>query len=749
MDGSVDTPEAQVNGVGVKRPSFDVERFQQRKKFKTEELPLTAAQHKAIEDLLHSFKKKGGFDHIRKKIWSEFHDGEGKAEFTRRLTEIAESEIEREPQLLSREQGKAATLIEGAVDRSDIYKTVEKTLDTLAAQHLSAIFESIQEIRRQEVGDEQATREFIAGNRTDEEYALLVKAKRDEREKIWQEEERKRREAEEAEARRKEEEDRKQREIQRQKDDEERARRREREEQRRAEQRALDEQREKERQERYERRRREDRERYRDWGYRDRDRSRTRDRDLERDRDRERDREYRYRDRDRDRSPGYRSERGLSPRRKDSQAEKTPVSKEPTPPPPPPAPVDEKTLEETALQLLLKEGEELAAKARQKPEFDFEEAEAIENGLKPPPTKPKGASDSRFTDTPTKSDVNPQWQKIEVGDVMAVVAAHGGDHPDSMTTITGDHGKLLIDLGIVGRMTEFQFATTARATEAGGRAAVGAVLSLGHTTEIASETVTEQTVTEKGGQIETGTANEMIVTEIMTGVETAAGTEVETVVEIVVGLGRTTTGTVDDTAIILGHHHLVHPTGIEIVIGNVTEKGEEIGQEIEIGTGIEEGKGVVLEIGTGQETGIGQEIGTGQETGKDTETATKTAIETEIGIGIQTWTGKGTGTAIGAVTVNGLSKETRKETEPAIATGIGRDLQRKIKNATVIVRETETEIAAEKRKGTEIALAPDGVPQACSTSTAMSQLLAIEVALLVDDCGLQSGQTSGLVVLSK
>ncbi|KAL4766361.1 BOD1/SHG1 domain-containing protein [Aspergillus foveolatus] len=741
MDGPVDASEAQVNGVGVKRPSFDVERFQQRKKFKTEELPLTAAQHKAIEDLLHSFKKKGGFDHIRKKIWSEFHDGEGKAEFTRRLTEIAESEIEREPQLLSREQGKAATLIEGAVDRSDIYKTVEKTLDALAAQHLSAIFESIQEIRRQEVGDEQATREFKAGNRTDEEYALLVKAKRDEREKIWQEEERKRREAEEAEARRKEEEERRQREIQRQKDEEERARRREREELRRAEQRALDEQREKERQERYERRRREDRERYRDWGYRDRDRSRTRDRDLERDRDRERDRDYRYRDRDRDRSPGYRSERGLSPRRKDPQAEKTPVSKEPTPPPPPP--VDEKTLEETALQLLLKEGEELAAKARQKPEFDFEEAEAIENGLKPPPTKPKGTSDSRFSDTPTKPDVDPQWQKIGAGDVMAAVAAQGGDHLDSMTTIAGDHGKPLIDLGIVGQTTEFQFATTARVTEAGGRAAVGAVLSLGHTTEIASETVTEQIVTgteieivtENGGQIETGTANEMIVTEIVTGVETAAGTEVETevetVVEIVVGLGRTTTGTVDDTATILGHHHHVHPRGIGIVIGNEMETVEGIDQEIEIGTGIEGGKGIVLGIGTGPEIGTGQETGKDTETGRETgigsgtvkETATKTAIETEIRIG--------------------------KETEPAIATGIGRDLQRRTKIATVTARETETEIAAEKRKGTEIALAPDGVPQACSTSTGMSRLLAIEVALLVDDCGLQSGLTSGLEVLSK
>lgn len=99
--------------------------------------------------------------------------------------------------------------------------------------------------------------------------------------------------------------------------------------------------------------------------------------------------------------------------------------------------------------------------------------------------------------------------------------------------------------------------------------------------------------------------------------------------------------------------------------------------------------------------------------------------------------------------MNDLLKETGEETEPAIATGIGRDLQKRTKIATMTARETENEIAAEKRKGTEIALAPDGVPQACWTSTATSQLLAIEVALLVDDCGLQSVQTSGLGVLSK
>ncbi|PYH99312.1 hypothetical protein BO71DRAFT_369178, partial [Aspergillus ellipticus CBS 707.79] len=328
---------------GVKRPSLDLESLQ-RKKFKTDELPLSAAQHTAIENLLHSFKKRGGFDTIRKKIWSEFHDGEGKVEFTNLLVELAEKEIDREPGLLSRGRGKAATLIEGAVDRSDVYKSVEHALDALASNHLPAILDLVREIRRDDIGEERANQEEKAGNKTDEDYDLEVKAKRDLREEAWQEEVRKQQEAEEEEARKKAEEDRKRRELERQKEEEERARRRERDEQRREEQRKLDEQQEKERQERYERRRREDRERFRDW----RDPSRTRDRDSDRDRDRDRDR-FRFRDR----SQGHRSD---------------------------PPPVDEKTLEETALLMLLKEGEELAAKARQKPEFDFEEAEAIENG---------------------------------------------------------------------------------------------------------------------------------------------------------------------------------------------------------------------------------------------------------------------------------------------------------------------------------------------------------------------------------
>lgn len=58
---------------GTKRSSPDVENVQ-RKKFKTSELPISASQRAAIDNLLYSFKKKGGFDAARKKIWAAFNE---------------------------------------------------------------------------------------------------------------------------------------------------------------------------------------------------------------------------------------------------------------------------------------------------------------------------------------------------------------------------------------------------------------------------------------------------------------------------------------------------------------------------------------------------------------------------------------------------------------------------------------------------------------------------------------------------
>jgi hypothetical protein len=43
-----------------------------KKKFKASDLPLTSATRSAIEGLAHTFKKKGGYDALRKQVWEKF-----------------------------------------------------------------------------------------------------------------------------------------------------------------------------------------------------------------------------------------------------------------------------------------------------------------------------------------------------------------------------------------------------------------------------------------------------------------------------------------------------------------------------------------------------------------------------------------------------------------------------------------------------------------------------------------------------
>jgi hypothetical protein len=47
------------------------------KKFKASDLPLPSATRTAIEGLAHSFKKKGGYDSIRKQVWEKFEASVG------------------------------------------------------------------------------------------------------------------------------------------------------------------------------------------------------------------------------------------------------------------------------------------------------------------------------------------------------------------------------------------------------------------------------------------------------------------------------------------------------------------------------------------------------------------------------------------------------------------------------------------------------------------------------------------------
>lgn len=46
--------------------------FVPRKRFKTTELPLNSTQRSTIDGLLHTIKKKGEYDALRKKVWSHY-----------------------------------------------------------------------------------------------------------------------------------------------------------------------------------------------------------------------------------------------------------------------------------------------------------------------------------------------------------------------------------------------------------------------------------------------------------------------------------------------------------------------------------------------------------------------------------------------------------------------------------------------------------------------------------------------------
>lgn len=48
-----------------------------RKKLKTSDLPLASATRAAIEGLAHTFKKKGGYDSLRKQLWGDLEKSVG------------------------------------------------------------------------------------------------------------------------------------------------------------------------------------------------------------------------------------------------------------------------------------------------------------------------------------------------------------------------------------------------------------------------------------------------------------------------------------------------------------------------------------------------------------------------------------------------------------------------------------------------------------------------------------------------
>ncbi|XXH00196.1 hypothetical protein Hte_006538 [Hypoxylon texense] len=355
------------------------------RKFKASDLPLTSATRSAIEGLAHSFKKKGGYDAIRKQVWEKFEQSDYEAQVVKSILEVAEQELERNPsQLLTLERRKAATLIDGALDRSGVYQKADEVLDQLI--DVQAIETRMRELRQAEIGIEAAREEQLRGSKTDEAYAAEsahsleerdrirreLRAKEEqileEKRKIEREERKKRerereRELEKAEAKRKEERDARRREREKKEAERERERDREREERRKARER--DREKDYDRDTRRRSRTRSPRHRSQERPHhRDRDRDRDRDKDHNRDRDRSRRRDSRERRR-RDRS---RDERD---RGKPEELKKQ-LTKE-----------DHERLEREALEDLLRESKKNTAK---QPELEIDEA------LVPPPRRTKPAS---------------------------------------------------------------------------------------------------------------------------------------------------------------------------------------------------------------------------------------------------------------------------------------------------------------------------------------------------------------------
>ena len=340
-------------------------------RFKSSDLPVGREKRIAIDSLSHAFKKKGGFDGLRKKVWAEFSSSGGKENLTSRIHEAAEAEIERDPKLLSRERGTAATLIEGAVDRRGVYKDVETEIDRLLITHVGGCLETLRTIRREDVGQEEAATEEQLGAKTDEDYAKEFEARAAEREetrtkladldkqmetmrrKLIEAEEKKR-----SEARKKREEEAKQRrELQEEMRRAERNRRRE-EENRYAEER------EKQREERR-RRRREDDDAEREYKRRREERERRHSHGRERHNDSNRDEDRRFKE------PVYHSrwpdknDNNGDDKVPNGEMRRDPAKSTNTG-------LDGKTLDDIALQLLIDESKAVANQPRSKHDYSVD-----------------------------------------------------------------------------------------------------------------------------------------------------------------------------------------------------------------------------------------------------------------------------------------------------------------------------------------------------------------------------------------
>ncbi|KAI9667268.1 MAG: hypothetical protein M1821_000082 [Bathelium mastoideum] len=317
-----------------------------RKGVKLLDLPITSTQRSSIDSLLHTLKKKGEFDDIRKRLFKQFEEGTAKQTLTGDINELVEFELERNPSLLSKDRHQTAPLVQGAADRSTIFRRAQETIEQLVAKHLEsagpALEAKLREIRIKDVGDQAAAEEERRGSKTEADYAAERATRKEQRNKERREEY-ERQKALEKEARRALEEEREKFRLEMEKKE---AKRKEVEEKRKAE---------------YEAQKQKEREEYE----RAQEEKRKRQEQYEREREEERERRRQRRQREEEE---YQRERERHIPQTNTERRS-------------PSPPDEKRLEEEALELLLKEGQDLARSRSSKPTLERSDS------LEPPPRK--------------------------------------------------------------------------------------------------------------------------------------------------------------------------------------------------------------------------------------------------------------------------------------------------------------------------------------------------------------------------
>ncbi|KAF2723715.1 hypothetical protein K431DRAFT_202621, partial [Polychaeton citri CBS 116435] len=168
-----------------------------RKKPKTSELPLNSAQRASIDGILHTFKKKGEFDVLRKKTFQQYNESAQRGMFEASLRTFITGEIERDPvKYLKPDRRMGAPLLEGAAARADVYAAAEKDVDTYIDQYMANAERAMREIRRTEIGDEAVELEIQRGDKSEEAYAAEAAHRREDRAKKFVEAEKARKKKE-------------------------------------------------------------------------------------------------------------------------------------------------------------------------------------------------------------------------------------------------------------------------------------------------------------------------------------------------------------------------------------------------------------------------------------------------------------------------------------------------------------------------------------------------------------------------